>query len=47
MRDARNLSRGREEIELPGNIMEPTKEDTFFVTGLLYREVAEEHALER
>ena len=31
--------------DLPGNIMEPTKKDTFFVTGLLYREFAEEHTL--
>ena len=46
MRDAKNLSiagRGGEER----NIMEPTKKDTFFVAGMLYREFAEEHALER
>ena len=46
MRDARNLSiagRGGEER----NIMEPTKKGAFFVAGLLYGEVAEEHALER
>ena len=44
MRDARNLSisgRGGEER----NLMEPAKKDTFFVAGLLYREVAEEHTL--
>ncbi len=44
MRDARNLSIsgwGGEER----NLMEPTKKDTFFVAGLLYREFAEEHTL--
>ena len=44
MRDARNLSiAGRCGEER--NIMEPTKKDTFFVAGLLFREFTEEHAL--